>query len=223
MPVALQVKLLRVLQEKEFQPLGSSEKRKADFRVVAATNRNLEENVVEGTFRQDLFFRLDVVRIEVPPLRDRPMDIRHLALHFLGLYKGGIMGDVTGFTDGALEMLERHEWPGNVRELENVVHSMLVLKESGALSAEDVASRIQGRILSAKPRSFGAIELPREGINLKDALERMEQQLIRQALVRSEGNKAAAATLLGINRTTLVEKLKRNPIDLGNVVDPSTD
>jgi transcriptional regulator with PAS, ATPase and Fis domain len=223
MPIGLQVKLLRVLQEKEFEPLGSTEKRRAEFRIVAATNRDLEETVVSGTFRQDLFFRLDVVRIEVPSLRDRPMDIRRLSKHFLDLYKGATLGNVTDFTDGALEMLERHEWPGNVRELENVVHSMLVLKDSGALSAQDVAAKIQGRILSASPRTFGAIELPLEGINLRDALEKMEQQLIRQALVRSSGNKAAAATLLGINRTTLVEKLKRNPIDLGELVDPSSD
>jgi transcriptional regulator with PAS, ATPase and Fis domain len=222
MPISLQVKLLRVLQEKEFMPLGSSERRKADFRVITATNRNLEERVVQGAFRQDLFFRLDVVRLEIPSLRERPMDIASLASHFMKMYAPATLGNVENFTTEAIAMLERHEWPGNIRELENVVHSMLVLKEQGDIGEEDVAAKIHGRILSAPQREFG-VELPDSGIDLRDALERMEHQLIRQALQRTEGNRAAAATLLGINRTTLVEKLKRNPVAMAETKDSSTD
>ncbi len=222
MPIALQVKLLRVLQEKEFIPLGSSERRKADFRVITATNRDLEDRVVQGAFRQDLFFRLDVVRLEIPSLRERTMDIAPLARHFLAMYAPATLGDVENFTMGAIAMLERHEWPGNIRELENVVHSMLVLKEKGDISEEDIAAKIHGRILSTPQRELG-VELPDSGIDLRDALERMEHQLIRQALQRTEGNRAAAATLLGINRTTLVEKLKRNPVETGNFADSSND
>ena len=223
LPIGLQVKMLRVLQEKEYQPLGSSEKRKAEFRIVAATNRDLEESVVASTFRQDLFFRLDVVRIEVPALRQRPMDVPVLAQHFLELYRHGTLGDVNAITDAALDMLSRHEWPGNVRELENVVHAMLVIKESGPITPDDVAAKIHGRILSTPLPTFGTITIPEDGINLKEALERLERQLIRQALVRSEGNKAAAAELLGINRTTLVEKLKRNPVEVQEMNVASMD
>jgi len=212
MPMALQVKLLRVLQEKEYQPLGSSERRKATFRVVTATHRNLEESVVQGGFRQDLFYRLDVVRISIPPLRDRPGDIPALANHFLQIYRNPMAAEQVVFTPEAIDLLKRHEWPGNVRELENVIHSILVLKDGGPIRPEEVAAKIHGRILSTAPRQVGAIDLPEEGIDLREALERMEQSLIRQAMARAEGNKAAAAALLGLNRTTLVEKLKRNPI-----------
>ncbi len=214
MPMSLQVKMLRVLQEKEYQPLGSTERRKATFRVVTATHRNLEEEVVQGGFRQDLFYRLDVVRITIPPLRDRPGDIPALANHFLELYRNPMASERVEFVPEAIDLLQRHEWPGNVRELENVIHSILVLKDGGPIRPEEVAAKIHGRILSAKPRPVGAIDLPEDGIDLKEALERMEQSLIRQALARAEGNKAAAAALLGLNRTTLVEKLKRNPVFL---------
>jgi len=213
MPMSLQVKLLRVLQEKEYQPLGSSERRKATFRVVTATHRNLEESVVQGGFRQDLFYRLDVVRIAIPSLRERTGDIPALAQHFLQVYRNPMLSEKIEFTPEAIELLMRHEWPGNVRELENVIHSILVLKDGGHIQPEEVAAKIHGRILSTAPRPVGAIDLPDNGIDLREALERMEQSLIRQAMARAEGNKAAAAALLGLNRTTLVEKLKRNPID----------
>lgn len=214
MPMALQVKMLRVLQEKQYQPLGSTERRKATFRVVTATHRNLEESVIQGGFRQDLFYRLDVVRIHIPALRDRPGDIPALANHFLQIYRNPMAPEKVEFTPEAIELLKRHEWPGNVRELENAVHSILVLKDGGPILADEVAAKIHGRILATPTRPVGAIDLPDGGIDLREALERMEMSLIRQALVRAEGNKAAAAALLGLNRTTLVEKLKRNPIEV---------
>ena len=142
------------------------------------------------------------------------MDIGALAGHFLKLYTQQRNTSGTEFTAEALDLLKRHEWPGNVRELENVVHSILVLKDDGPILPEHVSAKIHGRILSTPERPVGALELPQEGIDLRDALDRMETQLIRQALTRAEGNKAAAASLLGINRTTLVEKLKRNPVEI---------
>ena len=173
------------------------EEKKATFRVVTATHRNLEEEVVQGGFRQDLFYRLDVVRITIPPLRDRPGDIPALANHFLELYRNPMATERVEFMPEAIELLQRHEWPGNVRELENVIHSILVLKDGGPIRPEEVAAKIHGRILSAKPRPVGAIDLPEEGIDLKEALERMEQSDSPGAGA-TEGNKAAAAALLGL-------------------------
>ena len=216
MPPQLQVKLLRVLQEREFEPVGSNERRKADFRLVAATHRSLEDAVVQGEFRQDLFFRLDVIRIHIPPLRQRPMDIPLLAEHFLRVYRERCASRVTGFTAAAMAVLERHGWPGNVRELENVIQAIVVLKDEGVIQAEDVSARLRGRIQPPRDEPAGApglaFDLPPEGINLREALDRLEQHLIRQALRRANGNKSRAAALLGLNRTTLVEKLKRRPI-----------
>ena len=221
MPLGLQVKLLRVLQEHEFVPVGASTARQATFRLVAATNRRLEDAVSDGGFREDLFFRLDVVRIELPPLRERLMDVAPLARHFLRQYVERQRSDVSDFTPGALALLERYDWPGNVRELENVVQGTLVFKSAGSVTEDDVLARLRGRVrvdevmddLRAKAATPGMV-LPEEGVDLRGTLEAMERSLIRQALRRSEGNKAQAAGLLGLNRTTLVEKLKRSPVDL---------
>jgi transcriptional regulator with PAS, ATPase and Fis domain len=213
MQLDLQVKLLRVLQEREYEPVGSSERKKANFRLVTATNCPLEDLVVEGKFRQDLFFRIDVVRIHLPPLRERPMDISLLAEHFLEKYRSDRHTGLRGFSASAMAVLEGHRWSGNVRELENVIQSILVLKDSGLIHAEDVAAKLQARLIPQAQATPGvSFDLPEDGLNLKDALERLEQHLIRQALRRASGNKAQAAQLLGINRTTLVEKLKRKPI-----------
>ncbi|GMV43225.1 MAG: hypothetical protein AMXMBFR64_49410 [Myxococcales bacterium] len=211
MPPNLQVKLLRVLQERVFEPLGSTESRQATFRVVAATNVDLEAAVAAGTFRQDLFFRLDVVRIHLPPLRERPMDIPHLVDHFMALYRESLGVDVPGITEGALALLQRHSWPGNVRELENVIQSVMVLKERGVIDEGDVACKFRSR-LSALAPAVPSVHLPESGLSLPDALGQLELSLIRQALRRSGGNKSVAASLLGINRTTLVEKIKRLPV-----------
>ena len=212
MPLNLQVKLLRVLQERVYEPLGSTEPRRATFRVVAATNLNLEEAVESGTFRQDLFFRLDVVRIHMPPLRDRPMDIEPLAVHFIDHYRKTLDVDISGLTDEAVALLQRHTWPGNVRELENVVQSVMVLKGAGVIEASDVALKFRSRLAALAPVHVPSVELPEEGLSLPDALGQLERSLIRQALRRTGGNKSMAASLLGINRTTLVEKIKRLPL-----------
>ena len=213
MPLALQVKLLRVLQEREFVPLGATTAKKATFRLVAATNRDLDACVEAGTFRQDLLYRLDVVRLDVPSLRDRPMDVPLLAAHFLKLYAKSNRSTVEGFTDDAMALMQSYSWPGNVRELENLVQGTLVLKREGIIERDDVARRLRGvEVEEVTPSSGDALELPEDGIQLRQTMDRLERDFIRQALRRSEGNKAQAAGLLGMNRTTLVEKLKRRPV-----------
>ncbi len=212
MPLALQVKLLRVLQEMEFCPVGASQPKKASFRLVAATNRDLEAAIEQGEFREDLFFRLDVVRLPVPPLRERPMDVPVLAEHFLRQYQHLHRARVTGFTPAAMQLMRSYAWPGNVRELENLVQGTLVLKREGPIDAPDIAPRLRGRRHEVSPPTRGPWLLPDEGLSLRDTIDELERDLIRQALTRSEGNKAQAANLLGLNRTTLVEKLKRRPL-----------
>jgi len=212
MPLALQVKLLRVLQEREFIPLGATTPKKATFRLVAATNRDLDACVEAGTFRQDLLYRLDVVRLDVPSLRDRPMDVPLLANHFLSLYASANRSTVSGFTDEAMTLMQSYTWPGNVRELENLIQGTLVLKREGVIERDDVARRLRGSVEETPEASANPMELPEDGIKLRQTMERLERDFIRQALRRSEGNKAQAAGLLGLNRTTLVEKLKRHPV-----------
>lgn len=239
-PLELQVKLLRVLQDRVYVPVGGSSPKTADVRIIAATNVDVNQAVREGRFREDLFFRLDVIRIELPPLRERRMDIEPLARHFIALHAGPNQSQVNDITPGALAELQRHSWPGNVRELENVIQGILVLKERGAIEADDVRQKLFGRArdlreplrpaaLFAAPSTFDLrrdsrepdrtpqpvparlpnVALPAEGLALKDTLERLERDLIREALTRCQGNRARAASLLGLNRTTLVEKLRR--------------
>ncbi|MFO0750640.1 MAG: sigma 54-interacting transcriptional regulator [Myxococcota bacterium] len=236
MPLELQVKLLRVLQERVYVPVGGSSPKTADVRVVAATNVDVPTAVKEGRFREDLFFRLDVIRIELPPLRHRPMDIVPLARHFLAIHAVPNQSRVEDFTAAALDELKRYPWPGNVRELENVVQGILVLKEHGQVDLDDVRSKLGGRAatlgltsvadaqVGAHAHGLGAasgaapngirLALPEAGIDLKHTLDRLEKDLIREALCRSKGNRARAASLLGLNRTTLVEKLRRWPSDV---------
>ena len=209
MPLPLQVKLLRVLQERQVMRVGSNTAKDVDFRAVAATHIDLEKAVREGGFREDLYFRLEVVRLHVPPLRERPMDVPLLAQHFLRVYAGAQGSKVEGFTPEALAMLESYAWPGNVRELENAIQSMLVFRHDGLIDGEDVQLRLAGRRGGGRP-SDGPL-LPPEGVDLKGEVEQLERAYVRQALLRSGGSKAGAATLLGLNRTTLVEKLKRHP------------
>ncbi|MEZ4265409.1 MAG: sigma 54-interacting transcriptional regulator [Myxococcota bacterium] len=207
MPLSLQSKMLRVLQEMEFVPVGSSTPKKANFRLVTATNRNLEDAVAAGTFREDLLFRIDVVRLEVPPLRERPMDIAGLARHFFTLYASARRPDLVEITQEAIDILERHSWPGNVRELENLIQGVIALARHDRIGADDVLARLRGRV--APVRAAERLELPADGIDLRATIDDLESDLIRQALKRSDGNKSQAASLLGLNRTTLVEKLKR--------------
>jgi DNA-binding NtrC family response regulator len=214
MKATLQVKLLRVLQAKEFEPVGSTRSQKADVRIIAASNKNLDELVVSRDFREDLYYRLSVIPITIPPLRDRHEDIPLLINHFQGQFNRDRRRLVKGFTREALEMLCNYDWPGNVRELENLVERMVTMKESGFITVDDLPEKYlthRSAVRPAAPVSAVGEErnLPPEGICLNSAVEGFENGLIIQALQRSGGNKKEAALLLNLKRTTLIEKLKK--------------
>jgi len=201
MPLALQAKLLRVIQEGEVHPLGVDKPQSIDVRLVAATNRNLGELASAGKFRSDLYYRLNVVPLELPPLRDRREDLAALAGHFL-------RGTDRKFSAEATASLERYPWPGNVREMENVIARLKVLKPEGDFQLADLPQAIRGaQPLPAIPQN--AASLAATGVDLYAALGELEDRLIREALERSGGNRNQAAQSLGLNRTTLVEKLRR--------------
>jgi len=201
----LQVKILRVLQEQEFERVGGTKTQKVDVRVVAATNKELEEEVEAGRFREDLYYRLNVIPITVPPLRQRTGDIPLLIHHFLALQNERRSTD-DSLSDEAVEILCGYPYPGNVRELENLVERLVVLAEGPVIGVDDLPAKIR-----ATPPHAGGIPLtiPAEGLVLKEVLEELEHHIIDQALERSDGVKSKAAKLLGLNRTTLVEKLRK--------------
>ncbi len=196
---AFQVKLLRVLQEREIRPLGVSRSRKVDVRVIAATNRDLELEVSEKRFRQDLYYRVAGFSVHMPPLRERPSDIPLLARHVLGNAIDALGKPVRGFSNDAMNRLCAYGWPGNVRELQNEVFRMLALSDDEVLGAELLSSRIQG---SGEEVSEGSG-------NLKDRVEMMEGRIILETLKRLRWNRTKAADELGLSRVGLRNKLKR--------------
>ncbi|HEX4478894.1 MAG TPA: sigma 54-interacting transcriptional regulator [Polyangiaceae bacterium] len=210
LPLSLQVKLLRVLQSKEYSPVGDTRTLTADVRIVAATNVDLEVAVQNGLFREDLFYRLNVIHIPVPPLRERLDDIPLLVQYFLmrAREKTG-REDVAGISRAAAELLMAWHWPGNVRELENTIERAVLMCAETTIEPRDLPARVCG--LGTERRV--APRLPDSGIDLRGAVESFENQLIRQALERTNWNKKQAAVLLGLNRTTLVEMLKRKRIN----------
>jgi len=211
MPIGLQAKILRLLQEKEVTPLGESKSRKIDVRVVAATNKDLDEMVRERTFREDLLYRLNVIPIELPALRHRRSDIPELVRHFLARANQRRSKKVSGIDPRAMDLLAAYDWPGNVRQLENTIQRMVLLKVEGILGIEDLPEKMRAQ--SARPTPKRSVweepVLPPEGLDLREAIESFESSLIRQALERVGWNKNRAAALLQMNRTTLVEKLKK--------------
>jgi DNA-binding NtrC family response regulator len=215
MSMKLQVKILRVLQEQRFEPVGSATSHQVDVRIIAATNHNLERAVKERRFREDLYYRLNVIPIHVPPLRDRRSDISLLVNHFLQKYAHTPPeGLYRIITPAALERLEAYGWPGNVRELENTVERLVVLKKGGMIDVDDLPERIAG----AKPpragrrKPGGGVDIPERGLSFKRAVEDFESQLILSALEKTGWNKNKAASLLNLNRTTLVEKIKKKKL-----------
>jgi transcriptional regulator with PAS, ATPase and Fis domain len=206
MSSALQVKLLRVLQEREIRPVGADRTVKVDVRVIAASNRDLASEVEKGRFREDLFYRLQVIPIVVPPLRERRSDIPILVQHFLEKHNQQRAGQPCSISDDAMVHLWEYDWPGNVRELENLIERMVILSEDGVIRVEGLPPNIRSFISDKKiPRPT----LTEEGIDLNQAVEEFEYRLIDEALRRTKGNKQAAARLLGLKRTTLVAKLRR--------------
>ena len=217
MSAPLQAKLLRVLQEKSVTPVGGNRAIQVNVRVITATNKDLDEEVSEGRFRSDLYFRLNVIPIRIPPLRDRRDDIPILVEHFVRKYNVEKSRALEGVRPESLEILRRYTWPGNVRELENLVERIVVLKGSGWLEPSDIPEKIR------RAERFLENALPvlgDTGLDMKSATEDFENALIRQALHLSGGNKNRAATLLGLKRTTFVEMLKRKSLDVGEAPGP---
>src|SRR5687768_959538 len=204
MSTALQMKLLRALQEREFERVGDSQTIKVDVRVIAATNSNLANMVAEGSFREDLFYRLNVIPIHLPPLRERRDDIPILARHFLDKYSPALQMQIS---QGAMRVLMAFSWPGNVRQLENAIERAVTLSSGRKeIDLPDLPPEIQ-----AVPEATAApfVEFPDDGLDMPAYLSSIEKDLIKRSLQRTGGNRNKAAELLRIKRTTLVEKLKR--------------
>ena len=201
LPPSVQVKLLRVLQERRFERVGGEETVEVDVRLVSATNRDLVAAVKEGRFREDLYYRLDVVAIRIPALRERPGDVEELARHFLA--RARIGRNVKGFTPEALEVLRRHRWPGNVRELENVIEQALVFAEGELVTAAELPDALR----RAPPPA--PLPVPAADRGLTEVLEELEKQLILAAYERAKGVKAETARLLGIKPSALYYKLEK--------------
>ncbi|KHK01956.1 sigma-54-dependent transcriptional regulator [Desulfovibrio sp. TomC] len=201
----LQVKLLRVIQERKFERVGGSDPIEVDIRILAATNRNLSEAVANGSFREDLYYRLNVVHIQTPPLRERREDIPILAAHFLSRYAGENEKKFRGFSPESMDYLTAYEWPGNVRQLQNVVERCVVLAASDVVQVEDLPSEIRDEESQYK----SAVDLLPVTINLNDTLEKIEVALIRRALARSNFVQVKAAEMLGISKSLLQYKLKK--------------
>jgi transcriptional regulator with PAS, ATPase and Fis domain len=221
LPLDLQAKLLRVLQEKEFRPVGSLTQRRSDFRVIAATNRDLAKEVEKGTFRRDLFYRLNVVNVRLSPLRDRKEDIPALIAHFLSRHAKGHT-----LTQETLEAMLSYDWPGNVRELENCIQHMVAINSGPLLHATELPSMLQNHLIAKKAQALSAVvgsqalskppgqasahehRAPEPVRRPIVPLTQMERQAILDALEYTNGDRAIAANLLGIGRTTLYRKLK---------------
>ncbi len=219
----LQVKILRVIQEKEIERVGGNQPKNVDVRIIAASNRDLEQEVEQGRFREDLYYRLNVVPIHLPPLRERHEDITVLAKHFLRSYcqkKGRNLLDISSQAEN---LLKNYSWPGNVRELENFMERMSILCEGESIKPEDLPEKILNETKSS-PNNPNVNQHPEDvnghfwpsleqlranNTNLKDMMEQFESSLIQQALNESNGVKNKAAEKLGIKRTTLIEKLKK--------------
>ena len=216
-PLHLQVKLLRILQTRQFEPVGSSRTIEVDVRILSATNRNLEEAVQKREFREDLYYRLNVIPVTVPPLRDRKTDIPLLVNHFVQQFN-----HITGYSVEApsgkiLDALMAYDWPGNIRELENLMERLVILKGQGTVDLGDLPHRIFQKYAEGHSPGTGALSewefprmvLPNSGLDLKAIVSAFENHLVDQALARTSGNKNRASELLSMNRTTLVEKLRK--------------
>ena len=207
MSPALQVKVLRVIQEKEFERIGGIKTISVDVRIISATNQNLEKAVAEKKFREDLFYRINVIPIPLPPLRERGPDIAILANHFLRKFNKLKKKTLTRISPEVISYFMRYSWPGNVRELENLIEMFVVMKEEGEIEVSDLPPKLLQK-QNMEP-STCSIELPAEGLNFNEVVSQFEKDMLLEALRKSGGVKNRAAKLLNLNRTTLVEKLKR--------------
>lgn len=204
MPIGLQVKLLRFLQEREIERVGGREPIVVDVRIIAATNRDLEIEIENGTFRADLFYRLSVITINLPPLRERGDDLMRLAEHFLVRFNQEYGTSVNGFSSEAKDVIERYPWPGNVRELENKIKRSVIMARGSWILPQDLSLK------SSKAIS---------GPHLRDAVDEFEENCIREALFRNSGNVSRTAEELGVNRTTFYDLLRKYNIDRADFVN----
>lgn len=211
MSPTLQVKLLRVLQHREFERVGGTKTIKVDVRIITATNTDLEKGMRTGKFREDLYYRLNVIPIVIPPLRERIEDILLLLEHFLEHFNRSKKKNIKGFSPESMKLLLSYRWPGNIRELENLIERMVILKGEGIITPDDLPDKFLSFNLEEGITS--PITIPDSGINLKDVVEEFENNLIVQAMQKAQGIKNRAAQLLSLNRTTLVEKLKKKKLD----------
>ena len=202
MPPFLQVKLLRALQEREIRPIGGSKTKRIDVRVIAATAKNLGDEIKTGIFREDLFYRLNVLPIELPPLRERPEDIPLLCQHFIKRYNNKLKKKINGITSDSMSLLLKHQWPGNVRELENAVERAVILSETTVLLPENFPPDLG---IQTKTDKMGEVF---EGFSLKSAQKLLEKKLIEKALMETGGNRTHAARLLEISHPSLLSKIK---------------
>ena len=204
----LQVKLLRVLQERTFERVGGVDPVKVDIRIVAATNKDLAKAVADGTFREDLYYRLNVVHIDLPPLRERREDIPFLSAHFLDKYSKENSKDFIGFSAMAMDYLTAYEWPGNVRQLENVIERCTVLAQTDTIDVGDLPPEIKDEESQFK----SAVDLLPTKLNLAETLEKIEAALVRRALAKTGFVQVKAAEMLGVSKSLLQYKLKKYKI-----------
>jgi two-component system NtrC family response regulator len=208
-----QTKLLRVIQEREVRRVGSVEAKAVDARLVAATNTDLWDEVQKGNFREDLYYRLNVITIEMPPLRERADDIPLLATHFLRQFSEENQRDVEGFSSAAMDALSAYHWPGNVRELENAVERAVVLCRRDTIELDELPQVVRGEVSTAPATA----DFPQDGVDFRESVAGYQEHLIREALKLSSGVQRRAAGLLKLSPTTLNEMIHR----LG--IEPSPD
>ncbi|MBF0457841.1 MAG: sigma-54-dependent Fis family transcriptional regulator [Nitrospirae bacterium] len=227
---SLQVKLLRVLQEREFERVGGTRTIKVDIRILAATNKDLGEAANNGTFREDLFYRLNVIPLHIPPLRERKDDIPILIDHFINVFIGKILASRPGqtvpetlkITPETLNLMLNYQWPGNVRELETLIERFVILNETGTITPDDLPPRFFDTKQRAESPAISPYQMSPEGIDLQAHLDDIETSFISQAMEIAGGVKSKAAALLGLNRTTFLEKLKKKGLDTKTYEPPAT-
>jgi len=205
MDLNLQVKLLRVLQEREFSPVGSTEVICTNAHIIAATNKDLEKAITLKEFREDLYYRLNIIPLHIPPLRQRKEDISLLIQHFIKIFNNKTESPIEGISNEALQALSNYDWPGNIRELENLIERLSILKEGGIIGINDLPEKY----LCRNRTQLQTVDLSQNEMDFNQAVDRYENSLILKALSKTNWNRRQAAKLLNLNRTTLVEKMKK--------------
>jgi len=232
MPFSIQAKILRLLQEKSVERLGGRDTIPVDVRIIAATNRDLETALTEGRFREDLYYRLKVVTVWLPPLRDRKSDISLLSEYFLSNYAAQNSVENPGITERAIEKLTNYAWPGNVRELANTIQKTLIFNRGAPISTEDIAAALEGERQASEAQLLNPEDLLRKNIRhelrqdpqgalFETLVDQYASIIISEALVETDGNRSKAAKLLGLSRPTLHSKIDKYQLKLRTAVEES--